>query len=231
MLDLQVASWVVNANIGFACFMRFKCVLIKHSCHTRDTLAHAAPCWDIVLIRGGDILLEFTSLFSKNEDLLVSHKVSVVTIDHGSLDHVLYLALRFCPIVLINKMEAWGETSWHGEGERNLIITYVKHWHSEDKNRAWIPEDILFVPALNFNSCCLLAPIYLMCACLSLLEAKLFDSSDCNHDLSWVAWSCASNGNSTCYLRARVVQLLVCLHNHVTNVWLATRINVSHIYF
>ena len=106
ILYLQVALRVVNVDDSLASFMRLKSVLIEGSGHSWNSLAHAAPCWDVVLISMSDVCLEFITHFSQDKNLFVGHQLLTVTIKHSGFDGVLNLTLGLGPHVMIDKLEA-----------------------------------------------------------------------------------------------------------------------------
>jgi len=229
VLNLQVALRVVNVDDSLANFMRFKSVLLKGSGHSGDSLAHAAPCGDVVLISMNDILLEIIAHLSKDKNLLVRHQDLGMTIDQGGLDSVLYLALWLCPGMMIDELETRGEPGRHDEREGNRVVTNVQHWHGEDENWALISENVLLMFALNLNSPRLLAAINLMVSGLSFHEAQLFDSLHIDHDLLRFTRVGASDRNASCDLLSRVIHLCVGLHNHIAHIAVTAGIDVTHI--
>ena len=123
VLYLQVALRVINVHKSFACFVRLKCVLFEGCRHTRDSLAHATPCGNVVFICMRDVLFEIVSHFSENENLFVRHQLLRVTIKHSRFDGVLNLALRLLPNVVIDHLEARRQACWHNEREWDRIIS------------------------------------------------------------------------------------------------------------
>jgi hypothetical protein len=106
VLDLQIALTVVDIYYSLANLIGLEDVLLESSIDAGDTLAHAAPSGDIVLISVRDVLLVRVAHLSHDEDLLVPHHFLAVLIDHGGLDCVLYLAFRLLLVVLVDKLEA-----------------------------------------------------------------------------------------------------------------------------
>lgn len=98
-----------------------------------------------------DVLLEGFAHLSKDENLLMSHKLFLMGINHTCLDGVLYLALWLLPDVLINKLEARGEIRGHYEGEGDGIVTRDQLMHGENVCRYRVSEDVLLVTALHLD--------------------------------------------------------------------------------
>ena len=172
-----------------------------------------------------DVLLEGIAHLSQDEDLLVSHQLLLVGIQHARLDGVLYLALWLLPDVLINELEARWEIRGHDEGEGDGVVTRDKLVHGENVGRRLESEDILLVTALHLER--LLAAINL--TSLSVLEAYLFDSFHVDHDLLGLTVAGASDGDAPGDHRARVVELAVGLHDEIAALIFTPRVDVSHI--
>ena len=97
------------------------------------------------------VLLEGIAHLSQDEDLLVSHQLFFVSIQHARLDGVLYLALWLLPDVLVNKLEARREIRGHDEGEGDGVVTRDKLVHRENVGRRLEFEDMLLVTALHLD--------------------------------------------------------------------------------
>jgi len=156
---VQLAPFVVHADLTFGDFVGQEHVLVKDGGHGGLSLVNAAPGLDVASLGLGFTDDHVDGLLTDDEHLLVLHVVMLVVAVEGGLDVVLDLGLRLLTRVLVLKVERRRDALGQSSLELNLVNTRLQHATLDVKDTVLVLKELFGMLhfLVSLDSACLVS--------------------------------------------------------------------------